>query len=466
LLLILQDIHALLYPTFVAMLIILLVVVIFLPAQCEAVTRIPNARYLGMGYNAFTGNPDNNLHDPGFKYGVLQFTWDTNITSSDQRYLVPDHTQVLQTKSCGFRSEATTEFGSRSYQNSLSVDVGVEASGSYGLWSARFTASTGYRKVSQGTTQYRRFYTSAKGKCIQYQLAVNYLNVPIQVTSAFARAVGALPLERNDDAYLTFIGTYGTHFTSRITLGAKMTILSEFDEKALTRMEEEGLNIQTAAQLSYSRFSSKITTETDIQRQQRESFERTRRSYAAAYLGSHPPSDGRWETWAQTTADSPYPVSYRLAPITSLFTNKFFPNLSHSQLNTTRNLLSAAYHTYCRSIGCVVPPPDRIPTRLRKVSSTFVGSVTVQCPPNYNLLSCGIWNMGGAENHDRRRMAYPTGSNRCYCYDSTGATCVSWCTSAAVTFSVARSAQGQSIAVNCPAQYKVLYKSSSLEKRW
>jgi len=417
---------------------------------------IPNARYLGMGYNLLTGNPDNNLQDPGFKYGVLQFTWATNITSSDQRYTVPDYTQVLQTRSCGFRSEATTEFGSHSYQNSLSVDVGVEASGGYGLWSARFSASTGYKKVTQGTTEYRRFYTSAKGKCIQYQLAVNYLNVPIQVTSAFARAVAALPVEQNENAYRTFIETYGTHFTTRVTLGAKMTIRSEFDEKALTRMEEVGLNVQTAAQLSYARFSSTVTSETQTQRQQREAFESTRRSYSASYLGSHPPSDGRWETWAQSTAASPYPVSYRLAPITSLFISKFFPNISYSQLNTKRNLLSAAYHTYCSSIGCGAPSPDRIPTRLRKATSTFIGSVTVYCPPGYNLLSCGIWNLGGAENHDRRRSAYPTGSNKCYCEDSAGATCVSWCTSTTVNFSLRRTARGQSLAAQCLPGYKVL----------
>jgi len=444
------------------MLIILLVVGFFLPAVCQAVTRIPNARYLGMGYNSFTGNPDNNLYDPGFRYGVLQFTWDTNITSSDQRYVVPDHTQVLQTRSCGFRSEASTDFGSRSYQNALSVDVGVAVGGGFLFWDARFTASAGYRKVSQGTTQHRRFYTSAKGKCIQYQLAVNYLHVPIQLTSAFTQAVRALPLERNDDVYHAFIDTYGTHFTTRVTLGAKMVILSEFEEKSLTRMEEEGLNIQVAAQLSYLRFSSEITAETDIQRGQREAFESMRRSFAASYLGSHPPSDGQWETWARTTADSPYPVSYRLAPITSLLISKFFPDMSASELNTTRKLLSDAYYTYCRSIGCQTPPEDRIPTRLKKAVSRFVGSATVHCPPGYNVLSCGILNVRQSGDYDRKRMAYPTGSNRCYCYDSAGANCVSWCTSAAVTFAIERSARAQTVNVNCPAQHKVLYESSLL----
>jgi len=92
----------------------------------HAVERLPNARYLGMGYNVIAGNPDNNLNDPGFAFSVLQFTWSNNVTTSDGRYYVPDNIQALQTRSCGFQSESATEFGSRSYQQALSVDVSVE----------------------------------------------------------------------------------------------------------------------------------------------------------------------------------------------------------------------------------------------------------------------------------------------------------------------------------------------------
>ena len=61
------------YPAF-AMLFGSLVVAFFLAVRCDAVERFPNARYLGMGYNLITGNPDDNLLDPGFAFSVLEFT--------------------------------------------------------------------------------------------------------------------------------------------------------------------------------------------------------------------------------------------------------------------------------------------------------------------------------------------------------------------------------------------------------
>jgi len=46
------------------MFVIMLAVGIALVAGCEAFVKFPNARFLGMGYNAIKGNPDNNEFDP------------------------------------------------------------------------------------------------------------------------------------------------------------------------------------------------------------------------------------------------------------------------------------------------------------------------------------------------------------------------------------------------------------------
>jgi len=435
----------------------LLIVGVFLAAGCEAVNRLPNVRYLGMGYNAITGNPDNNLNDPGFAFSVLQFTWANNVTTSDGNFFVPDNVQALQTKSCGFQSQAATEFGARSYQQALSADVSVEGGGSGLLWSARFSASVGYRLVRQGTSQHRRIYTSARAKCIQYQLSVNYLHAPITITSNFAQAVSSLPLVQNDGAYNTFIHTYGTHFTSRVTMGAKMVIRTEFDEIALTRMEEEGLRIEIGAKASFLRFSGGIDAETTVEREQRERFESMRRSFSASYLGSHPPSDHRWETWAQSTASSPYPVKYRLVPITALFIAKFFPDMSSSDLNKRRELLTAAYETYCSGVdGCGTPPPDRVPVRMAKAVSRFLGVATVSCPPTYSLVSCGILNVRASGSYDKQRYAIPTTSTACECHDNTEAVCVAWCSNTAVHHRIAASHLTRGVATaTCPAGYKV-----------
>lgn len=434
---------------------------IFLATDCEGLSRLPNARYLGMGYNAITGNPDNNLHDPGFTFSVLKFTWANNVSTSDGKYFVPDNVQALQTRSCGFQGQAATEFGSRSYQQALSIDVSVESEAKMLFWSARFSASVGYKRVSNGSIQYRRIYASARAKCIQYQLSVNYLHSPVTITSNFAQAVGSLPLVQNDSAYMAFIRTYGTHFTKSVTMGAKMVIRSEFDEIALTRMEEVGVSMEIGAKASFLRSAGGADAETTIERQQRETFEANRRSFSASYLGSHPPSDRKWETWAKSTADSPYPVRYVLAPIIKLFAAKFFPEMSLDDLSTRRDLLTEAYSIYCSSTdGCGTPAADRVPVKMAKSVSRFIGSAMVSCPPTYNLVSCGILNVKASGEHDKQRYAVPASTSACQCYDKVEAQCVSWCANIAVQFRIVTSPlELGHTSVSCPAGYKVCTQS-------
>jgi len=438
------------------------VVILLVASSCEALSRLPNVRYLGIGYNVISGNPESNLHDPGFKFNVLKFTWENNDTTSDRRYLVPDNIQALEAKSCGFRSHAATEFGDRSYQQALSTDVSVESEANSWLWKARFSASDDYKKFSQGATQYRRLYTSARAKCTQYQLSVNYVNSPINVTSNFAQAVRSLPLVRNDSAYNDFIINYGTHFTKNVTMGAKMVIRSEFDEVAFSKMEESGLSAEIGAKASFLRFTAGLNAETRTERKRREMFEASRRTNSSSYLGSHPPSDGKWESWANSTAESPYPVRYVLAPLTKLFTAKFFPDMSLIDLNTRRDLLTAAYSRYCSgTVGCGTPAADRLPVRMSKQVSRFHVSTYVSCPPGYSLLSCGILNVRASGSYDMRRYANPE-YPWCYCSDLFEAQCVAWCANIAVQFRRVTSnfVQG-SITVSCPSGYKACTHSLS-----
>jgi len=303
--------------------IFLSVIAIFMASGCDA-ERFPNVRFLGMGYNAIKGNPDNNLRDPGFSFGVIDFSWEEGHMTSDRKYVVPDYVQALQTKSCSFQSEVSTVTGSESYQDSLSVDVSVDVGGSYGPWGARFSSSVGYKEVNQGTSEYRRVYTNARAKCIEYELAVNFRRLPVKVTADFARAVNGLSFSQNDTAYIKFINDYGTHVTSRVTMGAKMIIRSSFEQEAWTEMEETGLNVGVAAEVSFMHVASVgVGVETATEKEQREEFEQMRSSHLESYLGSHPPSNGNKEAWAETAGDAPYPVSYKLAPLTAFITAKF-----------------------------------------------------------------------------------------------------------------------------------------------
>jgi len=440
--------------------VVIVLFVVVIATRCAAANDFPNYRYLGMGYDIIKGNPNNNYHDPGFTYSVIKFAFTTATTTSDGRYNVPDHVQALQTRSCSYQSQVSQVTGSQSYQNALSVDVAVEGGFSGVVVSARFSASVGYRQVKQGTSQSHRIYTSARAKCIEYELAVNYQNAPLSVTDSFARAVGALPLTQDNAAYHRFIITYGSHFTIRVTMGAKMVVRSEFGEEAWSKMEETGLNVAAAAELSFAaRASGGVSVETESERQHRQTFESHRSSRTESYLGSHPPHDGRWQTWAANVAASPYPVEYELAAITSLLTTKFFPGMPSDELTTRLTLLTAAYNSYCSGIpGCEVPDPDRVPVRVQQAVSTFHSRTTVSCPPTYNLLSCGIaTSFVSGEYTDWGRWAIPrTDLHACECSSAAQANCVSWCTNTAVQLRVVMTGVVRGTqSANCPSGYKV-----------
>ncbi len=51
-----------------------------------------------------------------------------------------------------------------SYQKSLSGDVDVHGGG----WGAKFSVSSGFKDVKEGTNSYHKTYVESVAKCIQY----------------------------------------------------------------------------------------------------------------------------------------------------------------------------------------------------------------------------------------------------------------------------------------------------------
>ena len=51
--------------------------------------------YLGMGYNLLKGNPFTDHIDEGFRAPIFKFTFAQNLTTEDQKYLIPDYTSAV-----------------------------------------------------------------------------------------------------------------------------------------------------------------------------------------------------------------------------------------------------------------------------------------------------------------------------------------------------------------------------------
>jgi len=456
-------------------LVILHAVAIFIATGgCYAVDKLPNARYLGMGYDVVRGNPDNNFYDPGFLYAIFEFTWDHQRTTSDGRYLIPDNVQALQMKSCGYETITKEIKGSQSFQKAMSSDVSAEfdinlkpykpgsSEVAKELWKVRFTGSTAYKDVKYETQVSHLMYTNAKAKCVEYEVAMNYLQTSMRVTDDFRNAVENLPLEDDNsttmEKYGKFISIYGTHFTSRVTLGSKMLIRSAFKQTDWAELNKDG-SIGVAVELSFAKATRLgMTTEDPKDKKTRRNFESRRISHTASYRGSHPPTNGKWETWAQSTGASPAPIIYKLVPITKVISSLFF-TASTNELDAKLNLLNIAYSQYCDSIpGCEPPERDAQPANTFDVTANFISSpARLSCSPQSSLLSCGIKNPENTTSCGGKRYAIPVSEKQCECSDDTGGTCIAWCSAVYIEFKpeIANGSFGDS-EIACNKNYQVL----------
>jgi len=87
--------------------------------QCQQ--KLINIDYLGVGYDAIQGNPQNDIEDPGFKQSIFPLEYSMNVVTADGRFLIPDNTEAYQTTTCGYQTISEEIHDERSYRNSLSV---------------------------------------------------------------------------------------------------------------------------------------------------------------------------------------------------------------------------------------------------------------------------------------------------------------------------------------------------------
>lgn len=98
----------------------------------QNVTTAKGLRFLGVGYNVLKGNPDggNLSHggvDPGLLFArkIFKLTWDTQKTSVNGKFRVPDQVVFVHRSSCveNITNEVFSEV--KSYQEKLKKDVEV-----------------------------------------------------------------------------------------------------------------------------------------------------------------------------------------------------------------------------------------------------------------------------------------------------------------------------------------------------
>ena len=108
--------------------------VAFVTHPTQDVATAKGLSFLGAGYNILKGNPDGGeLSHGGVDPGLLitrkifKLTWNTQKTSVDRKFRVPDQVVFVHRSSCVETTTNEVFSGAKSYQDKLKDDV--EASG-------------------------------------------------------------------------------------------------------------------------------------------------------------------------------------------------------------------------------------------------------------------------------------------------------------------------------------------------
>jgi len=105
--------------------------------------------------------------------------------------------------------------------------------------------------------------------------------------------------------------------------------------------------------------------------------------------------------------------------------------------------------------GCYA---ERLPVHMASsVASIHGPAMSVECPPEHKLLSCGVQNSKTSGTTDINRYAIPASSTACECKDTAGAKCVAWCANVQMDFRITKNRIQHTGSVPCPTGYKVLH---------
>lgn len=314
--------------------------------ECQGSTfklSFSDVDYALLGYNILRGYPLATGHDPGFTYPIFRADYSSGGQTADCRYSVPDGLVIVPDVSCVTSFSSTTVRNRFEFAKALSASAHVEGGG----WGVKFSASTGYKQSSSEISKGESVYIISSAKCQYYFSKIIFSAAP-RFDEVFIQWMHKLNNTNIDETYFQFIDTYGTHFPTEVTFGASFTYEHKMSAKEFQNQTEKGVNV--AVDASYSGLIN-IGGGFNLDSSQRQSASEFSKyvETKTITIGAAPPSNGDAMTWASVVKTSPVPTSYKLAPIESLFTDRFMKSLNIDHLRI-HHKISNLKHKYCTSL--------------------------------------------------------------------------------------------------------------------
>ena len=302
---------------------------------------IPNQDYLGRCYDIVTLDPLNLAISAKYKNALDVQAADNKIVDTrDGKWSIPvwaEHKGIF-----AFDWEATTGTISSSYEfrdefkRSVKADAGVD-----GMF--EFSASASTSAITSGTETRKQTFVFARAFRATHGLEAKLGHASLELTDYFRADVEALPVDGFPvvrAAYEKFIETYGTHFTTEIVLGGLAFQRTRGSSSRYLSSQEKQSELQSQGKLTIDALKGGASVEEATKKtatiDKQNELERTDVSFRGG-MGDPKAID---TSWIASLDDKPVPIQASLEKLSSLLTERFFPQ--DSAIGEKRVLLDLA----------------------------------------------------------------------------------------------------------------------------
>lgn len=359
-----------------------LIQLILIPYVVFNVNCLKINNLVGHGYDVFKGNPKSKTGaDPGFHTQIFQITYNQNrVTNTGSR--IPDELEFIELNSYHYDYYQNEYTGMQEYQNQLKNQAKIDYNGLF--FKTSFTSNTEFNQVKTTTENSILIESNAKNEL--YTLRMNLFNM-LPLTDVFRSAI--LSTLNDPSVWRKIFDQYGTHFIHKTIVGGRASYQYKLTSKDYQELKALDVDIKLSA--SYKMFS--VSNQMSHGDKKVESFKRKSTEFSMIYVGGEPPRDNDFIEWTRSVKQNPVPIQYELKDLSYLFTQNNFPSLDAHKLNLLRDNYFLNIKSYCESIGCYEPGPDRpLPNN---IATTFVrtdaiggngGDFFQDSPPSNNLM--------------------------------------------------------------------------------
>lgn len=332
-------------------------------------------------------------------------------TTQDGLFLVPNGVDAQHQLSCSFDSETNTMFGLSSYQ--ASVTDRVEFTRTLRVLFAASSASADFQRVAKSTNTSSRVFMEAAASCTFWYFQIEGFKPPkfTENFEAMVRELARSNSSDNQELVDRIIFHFGTHFSIKSVIGASFAIESQFEAATFHSSVDLELELKAAVSFDLLIAAAGVQAVTKRELELVNVLEQTRTAKHRLFIGSLPPKDGTWESWAASASKAPRPVKFSLAPLCDVITIENFPDLEPEEVQRAHDELEQGIEDWCYRSGkspefCEGPPPDPVHHKFTLRTVTADTSASFKCRDGLQPIAAGIVSRAPRTSHDRAPTGY------------------------------------------------------------